>query len=141
MGSALVRVAVIDDEPAVRSLLRHRLPFEGAFVVVAEGGSGDEAIEVAKREQPDLMILDVVMPGMTGIAALPHVVAAAPHCKIILYSALEPTSRNPRSVGAHGFVNKTESYATLPTVLRQLFPDTCASSETATGDSPTGASR
>lgn len=118
-----IRVAIVDDAAPVRDLLRHRLPFEGEFVVVAEGGTGEEAIEIARRHQPDLMILDVLMPGMTGVQALPSVRTAARDCKVVLYSGLDGLgTRNPRSIGAHAFIDKAESYTRLSEVLAELFP-------------------
>ena len=124
MRSHVVRVAIVDDAAAVRDLLRHRLPFEGRFEVVAEGESGSDAIDIARSVDFDLMILDVVMPGMTGIAALPAVRAAARTCKVVLYSALDGlASRHPRSIGADAFIDKAESYGRLTEVLAELFPE------------------
>lgn len=124
MRAAPVRVAIVDDVPAIRELLRHRLPFEGSFEVVAEGASGTDAIAIARGGGIDLMILDIVMPGMTGVSALPAIRAAARSCKVVLYSALDGLAgRHPRSIGAHAFIDKAESYSRLTEVLAELFPD------------------
>jgi DNA-binding NarL/FixJ family response regulator len=135
-----IRVAIVDDAAPVRDLLRHRLPFEGDFVVVAEGGTGEEAIEIARRHEPDLMILDVLMPGLTGVQALPSVRTAARACKVILYSGLESLgTRNPRSIGADAFIDKAESYTRLSEVLADLFPaavDTTTTNRTTTTTTP-----
>lgn len=123
MSAAPVRVAIIDDLAAVRDLLRHRLPFEGDFVVVAEGESGEDAIAIARAGGVDLMILDVVMPGMTGAAALPAIRAATRTCKVVLSTALDGlATRHPRSIGADACIDKTESYRRLTEVLAELFP-------------------
>jgi DNA-binding NarL/FixJ family response regulator len=137
MSVAPIRVAIIDDVAAIRELLRHRLPFEGDFEVVAEGESAEEAIAIARAGGVDLMILDVVMPGMTGVAALPAIRAATRTCKVVLYTAVDGlTSRHPRSIGADACIDKTESYARLSEVLGELFPEATASSAAASPARP-----
>ena len=124
MGSVpvVVRVVVVDDNPHIRQMLAHRLPLEGSFLVVDTGATGREAIALAETHQPDLLVLDVLMPEMSGPDAIPAIRAAAPNCKILLYSALDELGPRLQAGLADAFVDKAERYSDLTTALNGLFP-------------------
>src|SRR5439155_22492043 len=82
-----VRVAIIDDSEDVRAMLRFQFSQDERFSVVGEGGDGHEAIAVAERMRPDLMILDQMMPELTGLEAIPKIRRMSPETAIILYTA------------------------------------------------------
>ena len=65
------RLVIADDVPPLRSLPRRVLERSGAFDVVGEAANGEEAIALARRHRPDLVLLDVSMPVMSGLEALP----------------------------------------------------------------------
>ena len=67
-----MRVLIVDDEPPARDRLRQLLDDTGVHQVVGEAGNGLEALEVAARENPDVVLLDIRMPGMDGIEAARH---------------------------------------------------------------------
>src|SRR3954452_1276163 len=73
VGATNVRVLVVDDAPEVRRLLCHRLPIYGRFEVVAQSEDGEAAIAAARDIQPDLIVLDVLMPGRSGIEVAPDI--------------------------------------------------------------------
>lgn len=126
MHSALatVKVLVVDDAPEVRRLLSHRLPIYGSFEIVAEADDGEAGIEQARQVQPDLVVLDVLMPGRSGIEVAPDIRAAAPRSRILLYSSLETLARaNPSSMGVDAIVDKAERLGELEVALAVLFPD------------------
>ena len=79
-----VRVLIVDDTPDIRMLLRFTLERHPGFVVVGEAGNGHEAHARAREQPPDLVLLDLAMPVMDGLAALPGlrriVPAAASRC-------------------------------------------------------------
>jgi PAS domain S-box-containing protein len=77
--------------------------------VVGEGGSGADAIDLAARHQPDVLLLDLSMPGMGGLEALPKVLAAAARTKVVIYTGLEDgeLAERARDQGAVGFIPKT----------------------------------
>jgi diguanylate cyclase (GGDEF)-like protein/PAS domain S-box-containing protein len=82
-----VRVVIADDSPAVRSLLRHVLTADGTIEVVAEAVDGRQAVAACAEAQPDVVLLDLDMPELDGLAALPLLAAAAPSTKVVVLSA------------------------------------------------------
>jgi CheY-like chemotaxis protein len=88
----LVRVVLADDRPEMRATVRIALELAGGYEVVGEAATGADAIAVARQQQPDLVLLDVLMPGMTGLEALPHITAASPSSKVVILTALEGAS-------------------------------------------------
>lgn len=118
-----VKVLVVDDAPEVRRLLGHRLPIYGNFEVVAEADDGETGIARARDAQPDLIVLDVLMPGRSGIDVAPEIRAASPRSRILLYSSLDTLARaNPSRIGVDAIVDKAERLGALEDALASLFP-------------------
>jgi diguanylate cyclase (GGDEF)-like protein/PAS domain S-box-containing protein len=88
LGDGL-RVLLADDREGIRATLRIALDIEPGFRVVGEAASGAETIRMAGELNPDLIVLDVAMPGMNGIQALPALRAVAPGATIVLLTALD----------------------------------------------------
>src|SRR5699024_7745423 len=101
-------VVLVDDSAEVRALVRTRLRISGAARVVGEGSDGADAIDLASRLQPDAMLLDASMPGMDGLAALPRVLEASPHTKVVMFSGFEeePLALRALDLGAASYVVK-----------------------------------
>jgi CheY-like chemotaxis protein len=78
------RVLIADDNPMIRKLLCQMLEEHARYEICAEATNGAEAIELAKRELPDLIILDLAMPVMNGIATARGLKKLFPHVPIIL---------------------------------------------------------
>jgi DNA-binding NarL/FixJ family response regulator len=104
-----VRVLLVDDSPDVRRLLTTRLALEDRFEVVGEAANGAEAIVLATREQPDLVVLDAMMPVLSGVDALPSIMQGSPASKVVVYSAYtdDPALEKIYDAGAHAVVNKS----------------------------------
>jgi DNA-binding NarL/FixJ family response regulator len=103
------RTLVVDDHPLTRSALVDLLE-QHDFPVVGEAADGDEAVERAREAQPDLVLLDLTMPGCGGLEALPRVRAAAPACEVVVLTA-SGTEENLLAAiraGAAGYLLKTE---------------------------------
>ena len=81
-----LRVVVVDDEPDVRLLLRLQLPPEGVHIV-GEAGDGATAVQVCQATRPDAVVLDLLMPIMTGFEAIPAIREHAPDTRIVAYTA------------------------------------------------------
>jgi len=87
------RVLVVDDDPDLRLLLKVALGREGVSQVVGEAENGRQAIEVARAQQPDTIVLDHGMPVMSGLEAIPLLREAAPSARIIMYTAYALTDQ------------------------------------------------
>lgn len=81
------RVMLVDDTAFMRRMLRDILAREG-FEIVAEAGNGREAVEAYRQARPDLVIMDITMPEMDGIAAVREIVSGDPAARIVMCSAL-----------------------------------------------------
>ena len=114
-----LRILVVDDHEAVRNGLRLLLAARADWQVCGEAANGAEALERARTLRPDVVLMDVSMPGMSGIEAAKVIRSELPECKLVIVSQNEPsvTERQAAEVGAHGFVAKaTLSRDLLPTV-------------------------
>jgi DNA-binding NarL/FixJ family response regulator len=103
------RVLIVDDHPLTRQALTSLLGAHG-FDVVGTASDGDEAIEEARGLQPDLVLLDLSMPGLDGLSALPRLRDAAPACEVVVLTA-SGTEENLMAAiraGAAGYLLKTE---------------------------------
>ncbi len=98
-----LRVVVADDNPVVRAGLAALLAAHADLTVVAEATNGHEAHEAALRHRPDVILLDVRMPGTDGITALPHLVRVAP-VLMLTYSGEPETVREALRLGAGGYL-------------------------------------
>jgi DNA-binding NarL/FixJ family response regulator len=102
-------VLIVDDHPLTRDALAQLLAQHG-FDVVGEAGEGGEAVERASELRPDLVLLDLTMPGLDGLAALPRIRDAAPSCEIVVLTA-SGTEENLLAAirgGAAGYLLKSE---------------------------------
>ena len=108
-GGPPLRVLLIDDIPEIRTLVRLSLEQSKDCVVVGEGGTGREAISLAAELQPDVVLLDVVMPEVNGLEAIPHIARVAPNARIVVFSGdNDPElAQRARSLGAVDFVQKS----------------------------------
>lgn len=86
-GDAPIRLLVVDDEPDVRLLLGFQLRSAG-FEVVGEAGNGRQALDSCAELRPDAVVFDLLMPGMSGFAAIPALQAALPDVGIVAYTAV-----------------------------------------------------
>lgn len=106
--AARVRVLLVDDSADVRTMLRTRMELDATFEIVDEAEDGAEAIALATKHQPDLIVLDAMMPVLNGVDALPAIVRGAPSTKVVVYSAFtdDPALERIYDAGAHAVVNK-----------------------------------
>jgi diguanylate cyclase (GGDEF)-like protein len=112
------RVLIVDDDCRLREIVGLALQFDGSFEVVAEAADGAEAIERARLHQPDLVLLDLVMPGMGGVDALPHILGAAPETKVVVFTAFDPGELSGGPIP--GVAGCFEKSLDLPLVVGQL---------------------
>lgn len=108
-----VRIVVVDDHVFMRELICRALSRQSArYRVLAEAGTAAEAIAACARHTPDLLVLDVNLPGQTGIEAVPELRRVSPSTRILLCTAFAVEDRIPVAMqcGADGFVEKTSSW-------------------------------
>jgi len=127
---AAVRVALADDRPEMRATVRIALELAGGFEVVGEAATGADAITVAREQQPDLMLLDVLMPGMTGLEALPHISQVAPNTKVVILTAIDTDVLDREGAqNATATLDKAIGPAKLVQQLEEMFtPEAVANS-------------
>jgi DNA-binding NarL/FixJ family response regulator len=104
-----LKILIVDDHPLTREALAALLNQNG-FDVAGEAADGAEAIALARRLQPNLVLLDLTMPGVDGLTALPGLREAAPGCEVVVLTA-SGTEENLLSAirgGAAGYLLKTE---------------------------------
>lgn len=115
-------VVVVDDAADVRVLLGLALHRSGRFRVVGEGASGTDAVGLADRLHPDVVLLDVSMPGMDGLEALPRVLAASPESAVVMLSGFghRAVANAAVAAGAAGYISKELPLEDLADRLVQL---------------------
>ena len=119
------RVLVADDAADLRDLLCLLLDLEDDFVVVGRASDGEEAVRLSEQQQPDLVVLDLAMPVMDGLQALPKVRRVAPATKVVIFSGFETSSiaRQARESGADGYIEKGTGVLDLVARLREICLD------------------
>jgi DNA-binding NarL/FixJ family response regulator len=112
-----------DDVADLRSLVRVVLEDSGRFEIVGEAGDGVAAVDVVEREQPDVVLLDISMPRMDGLEALPLIRSASPHSAVVILSAFEARERERRAsdLGARGYLEKDLAPDALVPALLELL--------------------
>lgn len=107
----MIRVLLVDDDPGVRRGLRMRLELEPDIEVVGEAGDGALAIEQALSLNADVVLMDVRMPGVDGIAATEAICNSSPHAAVVVVSLSDdPVTRARAAVaGACSFICKHEA--------------------------------
>jgi DNA-binding NarL/FixJ family response regulator len=115
-------VLLIDDHIAVRQALRIMLEAEADVRVVGEASGGAEGIDAAGRLQPDLAIVDLAMPGMGGLAAIPQLRRAAPSTAVLVFTMHHNTAyvHEAMRAGARGYVLKSAPKEELLAAIRAL---------------------
>ncbi len=118
-----IRVLIVDDIPETRDHLTKLLGFEGDMEVVGSAASGAEAIELATQLSPDIVLMDINMPDMDGIAATERLATAAPLCSVIMMSVQGEADYLRRSMlaGAREFLVKPFSSDELNASIRQVY--------------------
>ncbi len=117
-----IRILVADDHPLFREGVVHSLTGQADMAVVGQVGSGEEALEIAINLLPDVLLLDVAMPGEGGIAAAQKISAACPSVNIIMLTISEDEDdlMNALKSGARGYVLKGISTRELAEVVRKV---------------------
>jgi DNA-binding NarL/FixJ family response regulator len=119
-ASGRLTVLIADDHPVVREGLRGMLSAEPGLTVIAEAGSGDEAVTMARQHRPDVVLMDLRMPGGDGVTATAGVLAAVPGTRVVVLTTYETDADIVRAVeaGATGYLLKDTPRADLIAAIR-----------------------
>jgi DNA-binding NarL/FixJ family response regulator len=120
MPTGAVSVLVVDDQAPFRSAARMVVRATRGFDVIAEAQSGEEALEKVELLQPDLVLMDINMPGIGGIAATRRISSEHPAARVILLSTYDKDDlpADARTAGALAYVHK-ESFG--PDILEEIW--------------------
>ena len=108
MNAGTVRVLIVDDHPVVRDGLRGMLKGDDELSVVGEAVDGDEAVGLVAQLEPDVVLMDLRMPGTDGVEATGRIVAAHPHVRVLVLTTYDTETDVLRAVeaGASGYLLK-----------------------------------
>jgi DNA-binding NarL/FixJ family response regulator len=117
----VIRILLVDDQPAVRDGLRMRLELEPDLTIVGEACDGPGAVALAQALVPDVVVMDVEMPGLDGIEAAGQLRAKDPSIAVVILSIhCDVTTRaRAREAGAVAFVEKRAAIDTLLAEIRR----------------------
>lgn len=118
-----IRILIGDDHPIVREGLVAVLRADGDLEVVAEASNGHEAVEAARRTRPDVVLLDLQMPGLTGLEAATAILAELPGVKVMILTTFadEKSVLECLKAGVHGFVVKDVAKLELKQHIRAVL--------------------
>ena len=118
----MIRVLVVDDHPIVRSGLVAVLEDEPEFAVAGAASAAGEALALAARERPDVILLDLEMPGGSGVDAIPRLAAVSPQSRILVFTAYDTDEHVLGAIkaGAAGYLLKGASAEEIGRAIRTV---------------------
>lgn len=122
MNDEPIRVVVVDDHPAFRSGLRFMLTAADGIDVVGEAANGADAVNVVHTEQPDVVVMDLNMPGLGGIEATRQIAADSPHVAVLVLTMLEDEESvfAAMRAGARGYLLKGAAQEDIERAVRAV---------------------
>ena len=117
-----IRVVLVDDVPELRLLVRLTLEEDPGIEVVGEAANGRDGIKVVAEADPDLVLLDLSMPDMDGLEAIPLMREHAPNARVVVLSGHEAgrVSLEALEQGASRYINKASGLETIPRVVHEV---------------------
>ncbi|MCC6927733.1 MAG: response regulator transcription factor [Gemmatimonadaceae bacterium] len=118
----VIRVVLVDDHGIVREGLRQVLATDGDFDVVGEASNGEQALAVAQQVQPDVILLDITMPGDSGLVVAQKLRSQVPAARVLMLSVHDDAEYVMQSVraGAHGYLRKDTTPGDLRAAVRAV---------------------
>ncbi|HKY77232.1 MAG TPA: response regulator transcription factor [Acidimicrobiia bacterium] len=122
MTAASIRLLVVDDHPVVRQGLRTFLETRPGFEVVGEAGDGETAVAEAARLAPDVILMDLVMPGVGGLEAIERIRTAEPEARILVLTSFASADQVLPALraGAAGYILKDAAPAEVEAAIRAV---------------------
>jgi two-component system chemotaxis response regulator CheY len=122
-GRKTARILIVEDNPVIRDLMRGIMRHDADLIVVGEAANGENAIDLAEKLRPDLVCLDVLLPGLDGIAILRALRAVHPETRVVLVTGQATSSivSDALALGAAGIVVKPFNAARLISTVRSAL--------------------
>ena len=119
----MIKVLIVDDHPIVRNGLSAEIAKTSDITVVAEASDGDDAIAKVRKCIPDLVLLDIALPGKNGFEVLKQLQAEAPEIKVLMLSAFSEKQYAVRCLknGAKGYLTKKSAPEELISAIRKVM--------------------
>jgi len=117
------KILIVDDHDVVRQGLRPLLSARSDWEICGEAAAGEEAVQAVASLKPDVVILDVTMPGMSGLEAASRIIALGTGTRILIFTMHESQriAVDVREAGAHGFVQKSQAARDLILAVERLL--------------------
>jgi DNA-binding NarL/FixJ family response regulator len=118
----VIRIMVVDDHPIVRQGLVAALEDESDFQVVGAASSAEEALTLAGQHRPDVVLLDLELPGISGVEAIPRLLETSPSTRILVFTAYDTDERVVSTIraGAKGYLLKGAAVAEIASAIRAV---------------------
>ncbi len=131
------QILIADDHEMLRRGVRAMLETETCWEICGEAVDGQDAVDKAKALLPDLVILDINMPVLNGLAAVRQILRTAPQTKILVFTVhdSDQTVKEIHSAGAHGYLSKSNASNDLLRLVRELLTSNSSSFSTVAGRS------
>ncbi len=120
---AMIRILLVDDKEIIREAVKSILKFESDLEVVAEAADGQLAVEMAERYRPDIVLMDLFMPGVDGVETTRKIVTQFPDIKVIGLSLHDEDDKitEMKKAGASAFVSKLDARENLVATIRNCY--------------------
>ena len=119
----MINVLLVDDHELVRTGISRILMDERGIKVIGEAGSGEEALQFCRQHEPDVVLMDMNMPGMGGMTATKRILHFCPDIKILALSVSceEPVPTKVMQLGASGFISKNSAPNEMVSAIRKVY--------------------
>lgn len=127
----MTTVLIVDDHPSLRLVLRQHLSQILGVTGILEAGNGQDAVQAVREHAPGLIVLDIDLPRMNGLEAIPRMKALQPHVRILVISGQDPIVYAPRvkAAGGQGYISKAQEMSEIVRAVEAvmagytIFPD------------------
>jgi DNA-binding NarL/FixJ family response regulator len=118
----MISILVVDDQPMMRTGLRYILEAEPDLTVTGEAADGETAVASVRQLDPDVVLMDIRMPGLDGIQATRHIVASSAHARVLIFTTFDIDGHilDALRAGASGFLVKDDAPDALVSAIRTI---------------------